>query len=380
MEFGTKAIHIGYEPDPTTGSIMPPIFMTSTYIQDVPGEAKGGYDYTRAGNPNFTYLEKALASLENANFATVFSSGLGTLTALISTLQQGDKVVAFDGVYGGTYRLFNSVFKQFGVEFISINPHHPQELEKALKTNPKWLFFETPTNPLLEIFDIRKYVQVAKEKNILTIVDNTFATPYLQNPLDLGVDVVWHSSTKYLGGHSDVIGGVAMTNHPEIKAKLDFGRKAIGTNPSPFDVWLVHRGIKTLALRMEKHQQNAQAIAHYLQDHKKVKKVYYPGLENHPSHQIAKSQMKGFGGMVSVEFDLPLDETKKLISSFKLFALAESLGGVESLVCHPASMTHASIPKEERIKIGLSDGLIRFSVGIEDLKDLINDLEQALSC
>lgn len=378
MEFGTKAIHIGYEPDPTTGSIMPPIFMTSTYIQESPGEAKG-YDYTRAGNPNFTYLEKALASLENAKFATVFSSGLGALTALVSMLKQGDKVVAFDGVYGGTYRLFNNVFKQFGVEYISINPSRHADFEKALQAKPKWLFFETPTNPLLEIFDIHEFVKAAQENQILTIVDNTFATPYLQNPLDLGADVVWHSSTKYLGGHSDVVGGVAMTNNEELKKGLDFGRKALGTNPSPFDTWLVHRGIKTLALRMEKHQKNAEAIAQYLKNHSKVKKVYYPGLESHPKHAIAKNQMRGFGGIVSVEFDLSMEQTKHLISSFVLFALAESLGGVESLVCHPATMTHASIPADERERIGLRDGLIRFSVGIEDENDLIKDLEQGLS-
>ena len=378
MKFGTKAIHVGYEPDPTTGAIMPPIFMTSTYIQEHPGEAKGGYDYTRAGNPNFTFLENALASLENARFATVFSSGLGALTALVSMLKSGDKVVAFDGVYGGTYRLFDSIFKKFGIEFISIDPSNEALLHDALHQNPKWLFFETPTNPLLEIYDIKKYVKLAQHYGVLTIVDNTFATPFLQNPLDFGVDIVWHSSTKYLGGHSDVVGGVVMTNHEPLKKSIDFGRKALGTNPSPFDAWLVHRGIKTLAIRMEKHQKNAARIAEYLSQSDKVKKVYYPGLANNPGHEIAKSQMRGFGGMVSVEFDLPLEKAKKLISSFKLLALAESLGGVESLVCHPATMTHASIPADERQRIGLKDGLIRFSIGIEDEEDILEDLNQAL--
>lgn len=377
MKFATKAVHIGYKPDPTTGSIMPPIYMTSTYVQESPGETKG-YDYTRAGNPNFTILEEILASLENAEYATVFSSGLGALTGLISMLSQGDSVVAFDGVYGGTYRLFNSIFKRYGIQFLSIDPSSPKALEKALEKKPKWLFFETPTNPLLEIYDIAAFVNIARQHHVLTIVDNTFATPYFQNPLKFGVDVVWHSTTKYIGGHSDVVGGVVMTNDKSMKEKLDFARKAIGLNPSPFDVWLLTRGVKTLALRMEQHQKNALTIARFLQNHPKVKKVYFPGLESHHNHDLAKRQMSGFGGMLSVEFNLSLENTKKLISSFKLFSLAESLGGVESLVSYPATMTHASIPLEERLRIGLSDELIRFSVGIEDSEDLIADLNQAL--
>jgi cystathionine beta-lyase/cystathionine gamma-synthase len=381
MEFATRAIHAGNEPDPTTGAIMPPIYMTSTYVQEAPGVSKG-YEYTRAQNPNFTILEKQLAALENASHATVFSSGLGALSALITTLSKGDKVVAIDGLYGGSYRLFNQVFNRFGVEFQSISLSQPDgkmKLEAALDAKPKWLFFETPTNPLLEVFDIQYLVDQSKKRSILSIVDNTFATPYFQNPLRFGADVVWHSATKYLGGHSDVIGGAAMTNSAEIKEQLDFARKAIGVNPSPFDTWLVTRGLKTLALRMEQHQRNAMAVAQYLEKHPKVKKVYYPGLASHPSHAIAKKQMSGFSGIVSVEFNLALEAAKKLISSFHLFALAESLGGVESLVCHPATMTHASIPPIERQRIGLDDGLIRFSVGIEDSKDLIADLEQALS-
>ncbi len=378
MRFATKVIHAGQEPDPVTGAIMPPIYMTSTFVQEAPGEAKG-YEYTRASNPNFTILEKMLAPLEGAEYATVFSSGLGALTAMITTLSQGDSVVAVDGLYGGTYRLFNSVFNRFGIKFISVDTESLDKLDEILKEHkPKWLFFETPTNPLLSIFDIEALAKIAKHHGVTSIVDNTFASPYCQNPLKLGVDIVWHSTTKYIGGHSDVIGGVVMTNDSSMKQKLDFARKAIGVNPSPFDAWLVTRGVKTLAVRMEQHQRNAMTIAHFLEKHTHVKKVYYPGLESHPNHDIAKKQMRGYSGMVSAEFNLSLDATKKLISSFKIFALAESLGGVESLVSHPATMTHASIPREERIKMGLNDGLVRFSVGIEDVADLLADIEQAL--
>jgi cystathionine beta-lyase/cystathionine gamma-synthase len=377
MHFATKAIHVGSAPDPVTGAIMPPIYMTSTFAQEVPGETKG-YDYTRAGNPNFTILEKILAALEGAEYATVFSSGLGALTGLISTLSQGDRVVAFEGVYGGTYRLFNSVFKRYGIEFQSIIPSTHDVIEQALSTKPKWLFFETPTNPLLEVYDIEAFSKIAKRHGALTIVDNTFATPYFQNPLVWGADIVWHSTTKYIGGHSDVIGGVAMCNNASVKKELDFARKAIGLNPSPFDVWLTTRGVKTLALRMEQHQKNALAVAQFFEKHPKVKKVHYPGLESHRHHSIAQKQMSGFGGMVSVEFDLSLESIGRLISSFKLITLAESLGGVESLVCHPASMTHASIPIEEWPRTGLSDSLVRFSLGIEDSQDLIDDLTEGL--
>ncbi len=378
MKFATKAIHTGYTPDPTTGSMMPPIYMTSTFIQEAPGVTKG-YDYTRANNPNFEILEKQLASLEGAQYATVFSSGLGALTGLISTLQQGDRVLAFDGVYGGTYRLFNEVFDKFGVEFITFNPAVCENVEDELmRHKPQWLFFETPSNPLLDIFDIELCAQLAKKHKICTVVDNTFASPYCQNPLHWGVDIVWHSTTKYIGGHSDVIGGVVMTQDPSIKSKLDFARKAMGLNPSPFDVWLVSRGVKTLAVRMDRHNNNAMALANYLEKHPRVKKVTYPGLESHPKHQIAKKQMYGFSGMIAVEFNLSLEETKKLISSLKLFSLAESLGGVESLISHPATMTHASIPPEERERMGITDSLVRLSVGIEDINDLIFDFDQAL--
>lgn len=377
MKFATRAIHAGNESDAETGAIMPPIYMTSTFVQETPGTTKG-YDYTRAGNPNFTILEKLLASLEDAKHATVFSSGLGALTGLISTLSSGDRVVGFTGVYGGTYRLFNSVFNRYGVHFDSIDHPTPEALEMALAKKPKWLIFETPTNPLLTIYDIKELAKTAKRHGVLTIVDNTFATSYFQNPLHLGADAVWHSTTKYTGGHSDVIGGAVMTNHDILKDALDFARMAIGLNPSPFDTWLLTRGIKTLAIRMEQHQHNAFAVVRFLESHPKVNKIYYPGLESHPNHEAAKKQMKGFGGMVSVEFNLSLEDTKKLISSFKLFSLAESLGGVESLVCHPATMTHAAIPLEKRHNCGISDGLVRFSIGIEDSQDLIDDINKNL--
>lgn len=379
MKFATQAIHGGSAPDPITGAIMPPIYMTSTFLQEAPGVNKG-YEYTRSNNPNFTILEKQLAPLEEAEYATVFSSGIGALTALVALLSSGDKVITINGLYGGTYRLFHQVCTRFGIEFESFNPSIEglEKLENLLSQKPKWLFFETPTNPLLEVFDIVALVEQARRFGVTTVVDNTFASPYCQNPLSLGVDIIWHSSTKYLGGHSDVIGGVAMTNDSSIKKKLDFHRKTLGVNPSPFDCWLISRGVKTLAVRMEKHLSNALTIAHFLEKHYKVKKVYFPGLESHSTHAIAKKQMKGFGGMISVEFNLPLEETKKLISSFKLFSLAESLGGIESLVNHPATMTHASIPANERARMGIADGLVRFSIGIEDPQDLIEDLSQAL--
>lgn len=378
MKFATKAVHAGNSPDPVTGAIMPPIYMTSTYVQDSPGESRAGYEYTRASNPNFTILENQLAALEDAAFATVFSSGLGALTGLISGLSKGDSVLAVDGLYGGTYRLFNQVFNRFGIDFKSINPKK-DNLEEALKKKPKWLLFETPTNPLLEIYDIEKFAALARKHGVTTIVDNTFASPFCQNPLKLGADIVWHSTTKYLGGHSDVVGGVIMTNDKAVKESLDFARKAVGLNPSPFDAWLTTRGVKTLALRMERHQKNAQEIAEFLEAHPKVKKVYYPGLPSHHDHALAKKQMHGFSGMVSAEFNLSLEEMKKLISSFRLFSLAESLGGVESLVNHPGTMTHASIPSHERNRTGVTDGLVRFSIGIEDSQDLISDLKETLS-
>ena len=378
MKFATKAIHVGSAPDSQTGAVIPPIYMTSTFEQSAPGINKG-YEYTRAHNPNFTNLEKLLASLEEGAEATVFSSGLGALTALVTTLKPNDKVVAIDGVYGGTYRLFTKIFNNFGIHFDTIDPKNLNEMDKVLAAGPKWLLFETPTNPLLGIYDIKAFAALAKKHDVLTIVDNTFATPYFQNPLLLGADIVWHSTTKYIGGHSDTIGGAVITNDPTIKKQMDFQRMALGVNPSPFDVWLTTRGVKTLAVRMEQHQKNAFAVAKFLEKHPKVKEVYYPGLKSHRSHDVARKQMRGFSGMVSVEFNLSLEETKKMIQSYRFFTLAESLGGVESLVNHPATMTHASIPRDERLRIGISDGLIRFSLGIEDTEDLLEDLSEKLS-
>lgn len=376
MKFKTRAIHAGQKPDPTTGAIMPPVYLTSTYVQESPGETKG-YDYTRAGNPNFTMLESLLASLEQGRYATVFSSGIGAETALLSTLKHGDKVVAIEGLYGGTYRLFSKVFSKFGIEFHFININDIHKLRKALE-GAQWLFFETPTNPLLGIIDIESLSSLAKEYGVRTIVDNTFASPFFQNPLLLGANAVLHSTTKYIGGHSDTIGGVIITNDQKLKEELDFARKAVGLNPSPFDAWLTTRGVKTLALRMEQHQKNATAFVELLQNHPLVKKVYYPGLETHPDFEVARKQMSGYSGIVTIDFKLSLEQTKRLIASFKYFALAESLGGVESLVSHPASMTHASIPADERARLGLSDSLVRFSLGIEATQDLLDDVEEAL--
>lgn len=373
MEFSTRAIHAGQEPEENFGAVIPPIYMTSTFAQEEPGEYKG-YDYTRAGNPNFTNLEKCLAALESGQHATVFSSGLGAMSALLSTMQAGDKIVSIDDVYGGTYRLFTKVFAKFNLRFEFVKMDDLQLVEQLLKVGDiKMLWIETPTNPLLKIVDIAAIARLAKKYGTRLVVDNTFATPYLQNPLDLGADIVVHSSTKYLGGHSDVIGGAIVTNDVKLKEELDFMRKAMGFNPSPFDVWLIHRGVKTLAVRMEKHCANAMELAQFFAAHPRVEHVYYPGLESDFGYEIAAKQMRAFGGMISVEFKIDFEQAKKMIKNFKVFTLAESLGGVESLVDHPASMTHASIPQEERKKIGIADGLLRFSVGIEDSGDLLAD-------
>ncbi len=373
MKKATKAIHSGQHPDPTTGAIIPPIYMTSTYVQEYPDQTKG-YDYTRAGNPNFTNIEKQIAALENGQFATIFSAGLGAITGLISTLEQGDKVVATEDLYGGTFRLFNSVFSKYGIGFQTLDTQNLEMVEQVLSEKPNYILIESPTNPLLNITDIFAVCAIAQKYGVLSVVDNTFASSYFQNPLDHGADVVMHSTTKYMSGHSDTVGGVLVTNHQELKTKFDFGRMSIGLNPSPFDVWLSSRGIKTLPVRMERHAENAQYIAEKLEQHAQVKKVYYPGLKSHKNHDIAMKQMSGFSGIISVVFDMDLESVKKMIGTYDYFALAESLGGVESLVDHPASMTHASIPKEEREKIGLDDGLVRFSVGIEDKDDLLEDI------
>lgn len=374
MKFSTKAIHIGQEPDPGTGAIIPPVFLTSTFALEHPEKTKG-FEYTRHGNPNFSYLEKTLAALENAEYATVFSSGMAAAFAATSLLSSGDRVIGLKEVYGGTYRLLADALKKFGIDFVLIDDQMPNAFEEALMPPTKMVLFETPTNPLMLVTDIEEVSCRAKKRGVLTVVDNTFASPFFQHPLDLGADVVWHSTTKYIGGHSDLIGGALMTRNFELKKHFDWARLTYGLNPSPFDAWLTSRGVKTLSLRMLQHQKNALALAAYFENHPKVKKVHHPGLASHPMHDIAKKQMSGFSGMFSVEFDLSLEETLQLLSSFKLFSLAISLGGVESLVNHSATMSHVSVPKEVREQMGITDSLVRFSAGIEDTDDLLEDIK-----
>lgn len=378
MKAGTKFIHAGAEPDPSTGAIMTPIYQTSTYVQAAPGVNKG-YEYARSQNPTRKALEDALAIIENGKYGLAFSSGVAATDAVIKLLQPGDEIIAGNDMYGGTYRLFTKIFEKFGLKFHYVDMTDVNHVRKLVNKNTKLLWVETPTNPLINITDIAAMAAIAKEHKLLLCVDNTFATPYLQTPLDLGADIVMHSSTKYLGGHSDVIqGGLAM-NDGELRDKLYFIQKSCGAVPGPMDCFLVLRGIKTLHVRMQRHCENGEKIAHYLRSHPKVGKVYWCGFEDHAGYCIAKKQMTGFGGMISFTLkDENQQAARKLMSSTKLFSLAESLGGVESLINHPASMTHASIPREERIKNGLSDSLIRLSVGIEDAEDLVADLEQAI--
>ena len=378
MKEATKYIHAGAEPDPSTGAIMTPIFQTSTYVQEAPGKHKG-YEYARSQNPTRTALERAFAEIENAKFGLAFSSGVAATDAVIKLLQTGDEVICANDMYGGTYRLFTKVFEKFGIKFIYVDTTNVANISSAITAKTKLVWLETPTNPLMNITDIGAVAAVTKSKNILLAVDNTFATPFLQRPIDLGADIVMHSVTKYLGGHSDVIQGSLMMNNLELRDQLYFIQKSCGAVPGPMDCFLVLRGIKTLHVRMKAHCENGAKIAHWLRNHPKVGKVYWPGFEDHPGYSIAKKQMVDFGGMLSfVLKNDRLDEAMRVLSSTKLFALAESLGGVESLINHPASMTHASIPREERIKNGLSDSLIRLSVGIEDADDLIDDLDQAI--
>lgn len=377
-KMATKFIHAGVEPDPSTGAIMTPVYQTSTYVQEAPGKNKG-YEYARSQNPTRFALEKAMAIIENGKFGLAFSSGVAATDAVIKLLQPGDEVIAGNDMYGGTYRLFTKVFEKFGIKFHYVNMNDANNIASLINANTKLIWAETPTNPLMNICDIEAIAALAKPKNILLCVDNTFASPYLQNPLDLGADIVMHSVTKYLGGHSDVIQGSLIMNDETLRDQLYFIQKSCGAVPGPQDCFLVLRGLKTLHVRMQRHCENGEKIAWYLRNHKSVEKVYWPGFEDHPNHAIAKKQMRGFGGMISFELkDNSIENAKRVLSSTKLFALAESLGGVESLINHPASMTHASIPKEERIKNGLSDSLIRLSVGIEDIDDLIEDLQQAI--
>lgn len=378
MKLDTKIIHAGAEPDPSTGAIMTPIFQTSTYVQSAPGQHKG-YEYARSQNPTRKALEDALAVIENGKYGLAFSSGVAATDAVIKLLAPGDEVIAANDMYGGTYRLFTKVFEKFGIKFIYVDTTDIATVEGAVTANTKLLWIETPTNPLMNITDIAAVSEVAKKASALLCVDNTFASPYLQNPLDMGADIVMHSATKYLGGHSDVIQGALMMNDSALREQLYFIQKSCGAVPGPMDCFLVLRGIKTLHLRMQRHCENGIAIANYLRSHPKVDKVYWCGFEDHPGYVIAKKQMRGFGGMMSFTLkDNSIEAANKVLSSTKVFALAESLGGVESLINHPASMTHASIPREERIKNGLADGLIRLSVGVEDAEDLMEDLAQAI--
>lgn len=378
MKFGTAAIHAGQEPDIATGAIMTPIYQTSTYVQSEPAVHKG-YDYSRAGNPTRTALEKNLAALEGAKYCAAFSSGMGAIDAVIKLLKTGDHVLAGNDLYGGTYRIFVKVFEQFGLSFDFTDMSKEENVRKGIKPNTKMVWVETPTNPLLRIVDIEMIATLARETGALTVVDNTFATPFLQRPLSLGADIVVHSATKYIGGHSDVILGAAIADNDGIAAKLYFIQKSSGAVPGPFDCFLALRGTKTLHVRMERHCENAKKVAEFLAAHRKVQHVNYPGFKSHPNHAIAAKQMSGFGGMVS--FTLKSDDIEaatKLTTLTKIFALAESLGGVESLIEHPASMTHSSLPREVRLRSGLEDTLIRLSVGIEDADDLTEDLKQAL--
>ena len=378
MKLATKFIHAGVEPDPSTGAIMTPIYQTSTYVQEAPGKNKG-YEYARSQNPTRFALERALAEIENGKFGLAFSSGVAATDAVIKLLQPGDEVIAGNDMYGGTYRLFTKVFEKFGIVFYYVNMQDANNILNYINNKTKLLWIETPTNPLMNITDIAAVATIAKQNNILLCVDNTFATPYLQNPLDLGADIVMHSVTKYLGGHSDVIQGSLSMNDQSLRDQLYFIQKSCGAVPGPQDCFLVLRGIKTLHVRMQRHCENGEKIAYFLRNCPKVGKVYWPGFEDHPNYSIAKKQMRGFGGMLSFELkDDSVEAAMKVLSSTRLFALAESLGGVESLINHPALMTHASIPREERIRNGLSDSLIRLSVGIEDVDDLIDDLKQAV--
>ncbi len=378
MKFGTKAIHAGVEPDPATGAVMTPIYQTSTYAQSSPGVHKG-YEYARTGNPTRTVLENNLAALENGKFGICFSSGLAAMDAVIRLLQPGDEVLACDDLYGGSYRLLTKVHGGFGIKSRFVGMNNLTAFESAIRPETKLIWIETPTNPMLNIVDILAICNIANKKGILTCVDNTFASPYLQNPLDLGADIVLHSATKYIGGHSDAVHGAVVTNSELIAQKLKFIQNAVGAVPGPQDCFLILRGIKTLHIRVERACQNAAKIADFLRSHSKIKQVFYPGFIDHPGHDIAASQMRHFGGMVSFNlFTDTLDYAEKLLANTKLFTLAESLGGVESLIGHPATMTHASIPKEDRLKVGLTDSLIRLSVGIEDVSDLIDDLNEAI--
>ncbi len=377
MRFSTKAIHAGQSPDPTTGAIMTPVYLTSTYVQNAPGEHKG-YEYARTQHPTRGALERNLAALENAEFGLCFSSGLAAENTVLNLLSTGDHVVSCRDLYGGSYRLFTQVWGKLGIQFSFVNAFDVEEIRKAIRKETKLLWLESPSNPQLTITDIRAAAEIAHAHNVNVVVDNTFATPCLQQPLDLGADIVVHSTTKYLGGHSDVLGGALLTRDAKLHEQLQFYQNSVGSVPGALDCFLILRGTKTLAVRMERHCRNAFAVARFLQDHKEVAKVHYPGLPDDPGYATAKNQMSGFGGMVSLQLAGGIERNKRFTTKTSVFSLAESLGGVESLLGHPISMTHAAIPKEEREKGGFPDALIRLSVGIEDESDLIEDLDRAI--
>ena len=377
MKFATKAIHAGQEPDPSTGAIIAPIFQTSTYVQAGLGEHKG-FEYSRTQNPTRSALEECMAAIEDGRYGLAFASGMAAESAILSLLSAGEHMVSCDDLYGGSYRIFERVMRRYNVETTYVAAGNIAGYERAIRPNTKMIWLETPTNPLLRLIDIQAVAEIAHRHNLLLVVDNTFASPYFQQPLKLGADIVVHSTTKYLNGHSDIIGGALVLNNEEVYQAIKFYQNAGGGVPSPFDSWLTLRGIKTLAVRMRQHEENAIAVAKFLAEHPRVEKVYYPGLPGHPDYALAKRQMSGFGGMVSFQFKGVYADVDKVVRRFKIFALAESLGGVDSLVCHPASMTHGSIPKDIRESRGLTETLLRLSVGIEDVDDLLADLEQAL--
>ena len=377
MGFSTDAIHIGQEPDPATGAIIVPIYQTSTFVQEEIGKHKG-YEYARTSNPTRAALEKNLAALEGGRYGFAFASGMAAINAIMTLLKTGDHVVAGHNLYGGSFRLFEKVLKNFGLEFSYANTGRLEEVAGAFRPNTRILFIETPTNPVMEITDIGAVAKLARERKVLLAVDNTFMSPYFQRPLELGADVVVHSTTKYLNGHSDGVGGAVILNDSGLADRLKFLQNAAGAILGPFDSWLVLRGVKTLAVRMERHNSNGLTVAKHLEAHSKVKKVYYPGLSSHPQHDLARRQMAGFGGMLAFETG-SLENARTVLKSVRLCSLAESLGGVETLISHPATMTHASVPPEDRQRIGITDGLVRISVGIEDVQDIIADLDQALA-
>jgi cystathionine gamma-lyase len=375
--FGTLAVHAGQEPDPATGAIMPPIYQTSTYVQPMLGEPKGGYEYARVQNPTREAMEANIAALEGARHGIAFSSGMAAIEAILKRLSSGDHIVYEENVYGGTHRLFVQVLARFGMSFTAVDSRDPEHVLDAMRPETRLVFIETPTNPMMRLCDLRAVAAIARERDALLAVDNTFASPYNQRPLEFGADIVVHSSTKYLNGHSDVIGGVVATSRDDVAEDLHFMQKAAGAVPGPWDAWLVLRGTKTLHVRMDAHNRNGQRIAEYLAGHSGVAAVHYPGLPSHPQHGLARAQMRGFTGMVSLELG-SLERARKVVQRTRVFALAESLGGVESLIGHPAIMTHAAVPREMRDRMGVTEGLIRLSAGIEDVDDLLEDLEQAL--